>query len=274
VVKKSAHPEQLFEYLVGGLGEETRQAVDEHLSACAECRAVADLARSIKASVIEFEAHETHPDISELASFFYNKPSKQKTRSLIASHVAKCRSCADELAEYAIAERAAAAYHPSQAVPAEVPAAAWESIREWEESNFAKPKVASYGLSRDMISKLTGLVAEREEQLKSEKRDLLTHPEAGAERPGLVPVIVVDRTGKLRGVEMFEKATDERGANVLKYVGNAERYDNRPFHALLDFGDRKQVVVSDLILRDEIRLPRVERADADLRGADYFIIED
>jgi hypothetical protein len=273
VVKKSAHPDQLFDYLVDGLGEEEKQAVDEHLSSCTDCRAVVQLARELKGSVT-FDAHETHPDVSEIASFFYNKPSNRRTTALTASHVATCRSCAAELAEYASGERAAAAYNPSEAVSDKVPAAAWASIHEWEESSFAKPKVASYGLSRDMVSTLTDLVAERDELLKSSEPGLLTHPESGAERAGLVPVIVVDRTGKLRGVEMFEKATDERGADVLRYTGNAERYDNRPFHALLDFGDRKQVVVSDLILRDEIRLPRVERADADLRCADYFIIED
>ena len=261
----------MFDYLADGLGEVEKRAVDEHLSSCTDCRSVVELARELKVSV-EFEAHETHPDVSELASFFYNKPSR-RTRSLTASHVATCRTCAAELAEYASAERAAAAYNPSQAAPAEVPAAAWASIQEWEETSFAKPKAVSYGLSRDMLSRLTRLVAERDELLKSAKPNL-THPESGAERAGLVPVIVVDRTGRLRGVEMFEKATDDRGAYVLRYTGNAERYDNRPFHALLDFGDRKQVVVSDLILRDEIRLPRVERADADLQCADYFIIED
>ena len=44
--------------------------------------------------------------------------------------------------------------------------------------------------------------------------------------------------------------------------------------SLLDFGDSKRVVVSDYILRDEIRLPRVERADSEPREADYFIVED
>jgi hypothetical protein len=220
-----------------------------------------------------FEAAEAHPNVSEIASFFYGKTAKS-TGSATAAHVASCRTCAQELAEYANAERAAAANSPATNLAAEFPSAAWELIRDWEESSFAQPKVAAYEVSQEMLASLTQLLAERREELRVIRREAVTHPESGSERAALVPVIVVDRSGSLRGVEMFERATDAMGADVLKYTGEPERFDRRPFHALLDFGDSNRVVVSDLILRDEIRLPRVERADTEPREADYFIVEE
>ena len=255
----------------------SRQVIDEHLSACNDCRVIVSLTDTLRRpsepSAINPEPDETHPDVSEIVSFFYGKPPKS-SRAATASHVASCHHCARELAEYARAEHAAAEYIPSRSSSAEFPSAAWELIRDWEESSFAQQKFATYALSHDMIEKLTRLLAEKKEDLLASRKGTVTHSESGSRRAVLVPVMVVDRLGSLRGVEMFERATDAMGADVLKYTGEAERFDRKPFHALLDFGDSNRVVVSDLILRDEIRLPRVERADCEPREADYFIVED
>ena len=277
MARKSAHVDkQLFDYLSGALGKGARETVEDHLLDCAECSSAVAVLRAVKSefqnTAFDVEA-EAHPDVSALASFFY-RDSKGQPTGATAAHVAACRSCACELAEYVKAERAAIEYDTSGVRPGEIPAAAWERIRDWEQSSFAKPKAAGYAISQDLIGNLTRLLAERKEQLELSQPDTLTHPASGSERAGLVPVIVVDRSGGLRGVEMFEKATDAQGAEVLSYPGESDRFDKKPFHALLDFGDKNRVVVSDLILRDKIRLPRVERSDAELCGADYFIIED
>ena len=274
--RKSAHPEKLFEYLRGELDSPSSQLIDEHLSTCDDCRAIVALTGTLRQrsqqSAASLEPSEAHPDVSEIASFFYGKPAKS-SRAATSTHVASCQHCARELAEYASAHRAAAEYNPSRGLSAEFPAAAWELIRDWEESSFAQQKSATYTVSPEMISKLTQLLTQRREDLRASRREAVTHS-AGSRRAALVPVIVVDRSGSLRRVEMFERATDAMGADVLKYTGEPERFDRKPFHALLDFGDSNRVVVSDLILRDEIRLPRVERADGEPREADYFIVED
>jgi hypothetical protein len=251
--------------------------IEEHLSACDDCRAIVALTGTLKHSPersgINLEGAESHPDVSEIASFFYGKPAKSRGAAT-AAHVASCQSCARELAEYASAQRAAAEYSPSRSLAAAFPSAAWELIRDWEESSFAQQKAATYTVSQEMVVRLTQLLVQRREELQVSRREAVTHPESGSERAALVPVIVVDRSGSLRGVEMFERATDAMGADVLKYTGEPDRFDRKPFHALLDFGDSNRVVVSDLILRDEIRLPRVERKDCQPREADYFIVED
>jgi hypothetical protein len=251
--------------------------IDDHLSGCDDCRAIVALTGTLRhrsqRSAAGPEPAEAHPDVSEIASFFYGRPAKS-SRAATAAHVAACQLCARELAEYASAERVAAEYSPSRSLAAEFPAAAWELIRDWEESSFAQQKSAFYGIGQEMIARLTLLLAERREELLASRREAVTHSESGSRRAALVPVIVVDRSGSLRGVEMFERATDAMGADVLKYTGEPERFDRKPFHALLDFGDSNRVVVSDLILRDEVRLPRVERADCEHREADYFIVED
>jgi anti-sigma factor RsiW len=279
VSRKSAHPEKLFEYLRGELDGPSSQVIDEHLSTCDDCRAIVALTGTLKhrseraGAAVSLEPAEAHPDVSEIASFFYGKPVKSR-QAATAAHVAACHRCAQELAEYASAERAAAEYNPSHSLSAGFPSAAWELIRDWEESSFAQQKSATYGVSQEMIARLTHLLAQRREDLLASSREAVTHPESGSRRAALVPVMIVDRSGSLRGVEMFERATDAMGADVLKYTGEPERFDRKPFHALLDFGDSNRVVVSDLILRDEIRLPRVERADCEPREADYFIVED
>lgn len=277
MAKNRAHPDkELFDYLNGALDAEGALVIERHLAACADCASVAGLVRALKTkagesgdaidpsqvSNLEFEIAGGHPDVSALASFFYGRTPRARNRE-VARHIALCRSCAAEIAQYARAERAALDYNPAQADRGEVPQAAWEMVREWEESSFAKPKARSEAISHELLAKLSKLLIEQ-------------GPLGGAEDEAgeMVPVIVVDREGEVRSVEMFKKGRGARGASILKHAERSERFDNKPVHALLDFGDEKPVVVSDRIRRDTVSLKQPARPDAEVRRADYFIIED
>ncbi len=277
MAKPRAHPDkELFDYLSGTLDAEAGQVIEQHLADCAGCASVASLVRALKTgaresedatqssqtSNLELEIAGEHPDVSALASFFYGRTPRSRARE-ITRHVALCRSCAAEIAEYARAERAALDYNPAQAARGEVPPAAWEMIREWEESSFARPKVASETISHELLAKLSKLLIEQEQPVAAED-----------ETGEMVPVIVVDREGEVRSVEMFKKKRGARGASILKHAEKSERFDNKPVHALLDFGDEKPVVVSYRIHRDTVSLKQPARSDAEVRRADYFIIED
>jgi anti-sigma factor ChrR (cupin superfamily) len=281
MARKSAHPDKkLFDYLNGAMSDEARQQVEQHLSECADCAAIADLVRALKreaadapattsetpepsAGITHHASHDTlgdHPDVAALAAFFYNR-SPRKRDERVAAHVAQCRHCAAEIALYAQAERAAAAYEPAAAEASAVPAAAWEMIREWEESAFARPKSASDAASHELLQKLT--TALREQRRLA---DLATNDDT-------VPVTVIDREGHVRGVEMFKQETDAQGANVLRHAEASEQFDAKPVHVLLDFGDEHHVILSERIERDTLRIKQPVRRTQPLR-ADYFIIED
>jgi hypothetical protein len=277
MAKKLAHPSrQLFNYLSGALDARASQAVAAHLATCADCTAVADFIRALRAQAsewqaaarasehanLESESAEEHPDVSALVAFFYNQSPRTRDR-LVAVHVALCRSCTDELAEYARAERAAALYTPLPAVRGEVPAATWEMIREWEESSFAKPKPASEAVSQKLLARLLTLLSQQREQLQEDE---------GAS-DDIVPVMVVDREGQLRRVERFRKVRNARGTGALKHIEASEQFDNKPVHTLLDFGDEQRLVISERIDRDTLRVQQTARNTKPLH-ANYFIIED
>lgn len=272
MAKKAAHPDrQLFEYLNGALDSRANQMIQQHLADCAECASVADLVRALKSeagessqiSNIKSELSEEHPDVSALASFFYARSSRVRNPQ-VAAHVAVCKSCATEIAEYARAESAASRYNTAEAVRGEMPARAWEIIREWEESSFAKPKAASEAISQKLLAKLSNLLSEQRDQFS----------EAEDDSAGMVPVIVVDREGEVRSVEMFKKIRGARGASILEHAEKSERFDNKPVHVLLDFGEENRTVLSNIIRRDTVRLKQPARQESELRRADYFIIED
>lgn len=279
VIKKSAHPDKyLFEYLNGALDAGSRLSVEAHLSECGDCAMVADLVSVIKADAGQIYGRESHvlkehPTVSELASFFYSKSARARNQAT-AAHVAQCRSCAKEMAQYAQAERAASEYNPALQAGGEAPAAAWEMIREWEESSFAKPKPASETIGKEMLAKLFDLLSEQTDWLRNVHRTLTTQAPGKDEPASLVPVIVLDRSGRFRGVEVFEKVTAADGESVLKHAEKSERFDKKPVHALLDFGEKDRVILTDRVDQDTVRLQQASRPDAKLRRADYFIIED
>lgn len=268
----------------GALDAEAGASVEEHLAGCAGCAAVAGLVRALKDDARRSGGVESqtpnagprvaagHPAVSELASFFYSKSPRAADRATVA-HVARCRSCAEEIAEYARAERASSGHAPA-AAGGEVPAAAWGMIREWEESSFARPKAAGEAIGREMLEKLFNLLSEQKDWLRDARRSVMAQSAGEDETQRLVPVIVVDRSGRLRGVEVFERVKDADGESVLKHAEKSDRFDKKPIHALLDFGDKDRVVVTEHINQDTARLRQASRPDAKLRRADYFIIED
>src|SRR5436305_13505122 len=108
MARKSAHPDRkLFDYLNGAMSDEARQQVEQHLADCADCAAIADLVRALKAHADQstnhaspsseatqlstqhsaLSTHEEHPDVAALALFFYNKSPRKRAAQVIA-HVA------------------------------------------------------------------------------------------------------------------------------------------------------------------------------------------
>ncbi len=317
MARKSTHPNrQLFDYLNGVLDNETGQAVERHLAICADCRTLADLVRALKSQAAnpELKAEgargpstgELHPDTSELASLFYSKHRSERdegatTLRKTAAHVARCRSCAEEVALYAQAEHKAAHYDPSQKtrghgdaetrgrdeliaasprrpLSASWDRAAWEMIENWEDTIYARPKPEIKPLSEDMMRKLARLLEERKDQLIEitartlRKKSLSRRPDI--ETGNLVPVIVVSESGEFRSLEMFEKLSGPQGHSLLKHTDESGRFDNKPFHALLDFGEEKLAVMSYLVRHDTVRLELKAGPNTILPRAGYFIVED
>ena len=273
MARKSAHPSrQLFEYLNGAASEAARQQVEQHLSGCADCKAIADLVRALKdraaevsepaatANAAALGTRDEHPDVAALAAFFYSRAPRERD-ARVAAHVAQCRDCTAEIALYAEAERAAMAYEPASAEANAVPAAVWEMIRGWEASVYAQPKPASEAINHELLAKLMKVLRESRRQ------------EAGEAGAGVVPVTVIDREGRVRGVEMFRRDTDGEGESILKHASASAQYDAKPVHVLLDFGDEHRVILSERIERDTLRLKQPLRRTQPLH-ADYFIIED
>jgi anti-sigma factor ChrR (cupin superfamily) len=277
--KKSAHPEfRLFEYLNGKLDRQAAQVVDAHLSVCDDCASVARLIRELKESAreqdiggtsrvssVRSQAPGEHPDLSELASFFYAGGRSRKSGK-VAAHVALCGFCGDAIAQYARAENAAVVYNSAAVAAGAVPAAAWEMIRDWEDSSFAKAKPASEVLGPELLMRLARTLDEQ--QPRKLERDTLTAKDV--ER---VPVLIVSSSGEIRSVEFFEKEFDSTGASVLRHSEGSARFDNKALLALFGFGGTDSFVVLNPILRDTIRLERVRPEEESLR-ADYIIIED
>ena len=287
MVKKPTHPDlELFAYLSDALDEKAAQVIEAHLSVCAECASVAGLVRALKTSASErnresrsqisdlrSQTSGEHPDISVLASFFYAK-SRRAESSSVARHLAQCGSCGEAIAQYARAEHAAVEYKPAKDTAGEVPAKAWEMIRDWEDSSFAKLKPATEVLGQELLTRLARILNERAQEVREMGEEVSRsqnfHRTEDAER---VPVLVVSRSGEMRSVEFFEQVVDSTGARVLRHAEGSARFDNKPLHALFDFGEKAPFVVSNVIRRDTIRLEQA-RTEEEPRRADYIIIED
>jgi hypothetical protein len=277
MVKKSTHPEfRLFEYLNGNIDENAAHVIEAHLSVCDDCASVVKLIRALKDTVsqttvkgqdgVSSATSAEHPDLSELASFFYAKP-RRATGSNVAAHVALCRACGEAIAQYSRAEHAAAEYNAATAPAHAVPAQAWEMIRDWEDSSFAQAKPAHEVLGQELLTRLTHIL--------SEQQDRRLAPDASAALHGArVPVLIVSSAGEVRSVEFFDRELDATGASVLRHSEGSERFDNKPLLALFVFEEKKEsFVVSAPVRRDTIRVERV-RADEEYLRADYLIIED
>jgi hypothetical protein len=280
--RKSAHPDlSLLDYLSGALDQLEAREVERHLEGCKDCASVAGLIGVLRSEYpnLKSQISNRHPDVDELARLFYSRPSAERRRAesrATAAHIAICRSCAEELAHYARAERAASNYTPARDNSSAIPDAAWEMIREWDATSGPHTKTLSRVESREVFAELAELLSGRKEELREMAREQIARDfeKDFPDKLELVPVIIVDRAGQFRGVEMFEKANDPRGASVLKQVEKTNRFDKKPFQAFLDFGEKSNVVISDLVRRDTVRLQHVTHPDRTLRDADYFIIEE
>ncbi len=262
------HPdEKLLDYIGGHLDEENRRAVEAHISACRDCAQTVNVVSHLRET--KPQPSTAHPDVSQLAEFFYSKsPGDQST----AAHVALCQSCADAISEYARAESAACRYEPSFVKKASVSDKAWQMIREWEESDYARPRPENRERSQTMLVKLAEVLSRSKEELEQ-----LSHQvriSGGFKHEDTVSVIIVDKLARLRGVAIFEKTTTHEGESLLKPLEETGRFDNKPFHVLLDFGEDNLVMVSDVIRHDTIRLQRITRANTSLRRVNFFIVEE
>lgn len=263
MAKKSEHPDsRLFDYLNGKTEEAETGLIEEHLSACDECASAAAVVRAIKNEISDSTRNlsSQHPDVSELASFFYS--TLEGVSSQVAGHVASCLSCAEEIAQYAAAERAASQYQVANRTRAEMPVKAWELISEWEESSFAKLKPAGDVINQELLERLPRI-------LKAERR----HAVSGTGDAARVPVLVISGSGEVHSVEYFEESIDPSGARVLRHTEGSARFDKRVVHALLDIEGKEPVVISELIQSDTLRFEQAERFE-ELRSADFFIIEE
>jgi anti-sigma factor ChrR (cupin superfamily) len=156
---KQAHPErELFEYLSGGLDASGAIMIEEHLRECAGCSEVVSLVRALRQGPAPPDdanawlmSESEHPDIGELASLFYGD-SSTSTVAKAAAHVALCPGCREEIAVYAQAEQVAARFDSRTSERASAPAAAWEMIREWEDSSFARTKLETKPLSPELAA--------------------------------------------------------------------------------------------------------------------------
>ena len=275
--KKSVHTDNsVFDYMSGVLDAERARAFEQHLQSCTDCASVADIFSAMKSGIPDLKSQiaDDHPNVNELAKFFYSTP--RAASRATAAHVAGCQSCAAELAEYARAERAASSYNPVRVAKADIPAKAWDMIREWEESSSARLKPLSRAARQEVFAELAELLSRRKDELREMAREQVARDfdKAFPEKLELVPVIIVDRAGQFRGVEMFERVPGPRGASVLKQIEKTNRFDKKPFQAFLDFGEQSYVVVSDLVRRDTVRLQHVTHPDRQLRDTDYFIIDE
>lgn len=267
---KTQHPDsKLFDYLGGHLDEANRHAVEAHLASCGECTETAKIVRLMKEA--KPQTPSAHPDVSQLAEFFYSK-SPSARHQVTAAHVAVCQSCADAISEYARAEYAACKYDPSSVKRGAVPESAWQMIREWEESVYARPKVENRVSSQTMLVKLAEVLSRRKDELEQLSHQV--RESGGFKHEDTVSVIIVDKLARLRGVAIFEKTTTHEGESLLKPVEETGRFDNKPFHVLLDFGEDNLVMVSDVVRHDTIRLQRITRANTNLRRVDFFIVEE
>jgi anti-sigma factor ChrR (cupin superfamily) len=277
MVKKSAHPEfRLFEYLNGTLDKKAAQAIEAHLSGCDDCASVARLVRALKEAADELNSGEPHlnvapytsrdhPDLSELASFFYTR-SRRAPAPNVAAHVALCGSCVEAIAQYARAERAAGEYNPASVTAGAVPAEAWALIREWEDSSFAKVRPAHEVFGQELMARLLDLADLRAKTVGKLSRDVSESPRAKR-----IAVTVVSRSGEARSTELFEEALDVTGTTILRHTEGSVRFANKTVYALLEGDQGEPVVKSEVILRDRIMLqPGEDRPPR----ADFFIIED
>lgn len=290
---RSSHPEsELVGYLNGTLAAGSAHTVEQHLAGCSDCSSFATVLRTLRqerklsasrssASTLSSESLPRgtqlpdepflHPDVSELASFFYGKSPEQR-RALVAGHVAVCTECTEALSIYARAEHAATAFEPSKVKRDAFPQKAWELIRDWEDSSFARPRAPGEELDGRTLERLISLLHEQSDHIRAVVRNALTQSRGTVFALELVPVALVTHGGDLLGVELFEKIPDSPGTELLEHADRSERLNRKKLHAVVDYGAGGYTVVSQQIERYGARLRYA--ASSRVVRTDYFVFED
>jgi len=132
-------------------------------------------------------------------------------------------------------------------------------IRDWEDSVFSKPKEAHPQISDDLLKRLSALI--------ESKSEMGSKP-ATAESPDMIPVTVVDGSGRVQGVELFRRVSGK-----LEHADQSERWHEKPVHTLMDFESGQRVLVSTRVKRHCIELTKDESNATAIRTT-FFIIDE
>ena len=183
-----------------------------------------------------------HPTAEELASAFYAKPRRKPgvgtaspasaeaaadVAAPVVAHVAVCSDCAGILSAFSRAEMAAVNTDLREASQRELPAWVFKRINEWEQSAFGGQKSAENVISQGMQNRLLELSRTGGHGLHEAIEKHLIHTNETLARPGLVPVIVVDRHGEAQGVEMFRCSVVRSDAQSLEHEEQSTRFHGR-----------------------------------------------
>jgi hypothetical protein len=183
------------------------------------------------------DASTAHPAAEELASLIYSKSGKSadvRTNVSMMAHVALCSQCAGIVGEYSRAEAACADRELKEIKQQEAPGWVFKKINEWDESAFGMPKVGEDVISQTMLDKLLAIVRTSGQGLQEAIGKHLTHTYESGARPGLVPVIVLNRHGEAEGVEMFRVSARISGEHSLEHEEQSTRFHGRRLVAVSD----------------------------------------
>ncbi|HYL99585.1 MAG TPA: zf-HC2 domain-containing protein [Blastocatellia bacterium] len=217
-----------------------------------------------------------HPTAEELASLFYGRPAKNvgpAARMPVVAHVAICGECAGILGEYSRAETASANLELQEAAQREAPAWVFKKIDEWEQSAFGRPKPAEEIISQTTLNKLLAIVQSEGRGLQESMRKHLTRTPDTAVRPGFVPVIVLGREGKARGVEMFRLLPGQSGEQKLEPERRSAQFDGRRLVAVRCAASADPEF-SVAVVRQSCASFRREGAEPGAESAHYFLVEE
>ncbi|HKV38906.1 MAG TPA: zf-HC2 domain-containing protein [Blastocatellia bacterium] len=287
MARKSPHPvRSLFDHLNGRLDAKTARAVENHVSGCTECASFVNFVRALRSNAeTAGQSSPTgplgsglsparHAGVGELASFFYNKTGGPAHAST-AAHVALCEECRGFIALYADSE-GVAARHPAQSEPdAKVPELAWKMIDDWEQSAFATLRPDSEAIAEETVSRLLRLMRERSSEIHS-----LVPPIAAlqttetSQRSDHIPVVIVNQSGNLRGVELFKCTSEPGGYDVLKHAEGSTRFDSKRLYVLRDLESSPPSVTTERIDRDTVRVENCRLVGQVARDTGYFIVEE
>ena len=273
-MKCSRSDNELFDSMSGRLDAKQSAEVEAHLAGCEECRLVASIvgqvrhestdsgnAKGAPAADQTRDSHSSHLDIGELADFFYGSASGAANERATA-HVAMCSECAELLSQHATGAAIALQYNPGEHEAA-IPDAGWRLINEWEESSFGGVRPAEDRHDAGMVERMLRLFNEKRDEI----REAVSSYTAGRD---VVPVVVVDRQGSYRRVELFEQ-TASAGAVRLTHTERSSRFRSMPLHTIVRTDTGDHALVSTPIQHDSIEVGRDEHPGV---SYDRFIIED